>query len=286
MRKFVILSCFAAIFVIGGCAKNIELASHVGKHVTGSTDYAKSKGHYKVGNPYKIKGRKYYPKVDYGYDKKGVASWYGPNFHGKLTANGEIFNQNELTAAHKTLPLPSIVRVTNLENGKSLIVRVNDRGPYAHKRIIDLSKRSAEVLGFKNQGVADVRVEVLEAESKMVAQIAQAGQSTNGMEVAMNDPSYKVGKPIVPVSPSYKDRPIVSGTETIYVQTGAFSSEAAAMAHADQLRDYAQWNVAAIERNGNTMYRVRTASTDIGGAHDLVQQLIDDTGHAAIVVVD
>ena len=123
-------------------------------------------GSYKVGSPYKILGRWYYPKEDYGYKEVGTASWYGPDFHSKRTANGEKYDMHSLTAAHRTLPLPSIVRVTNLENGRSLVVRVNDRGPYARNRIIDVSKKVAQLLGFLQQGTAKVRVEVLEKESK------------------------------------------------------------------------------------------------------------------------
>ena len=122
---------------------------------------------YKVGNPYKINGQWYYPAVDYQYDEIGVASWYGPGFHGKTTANGEIFDQNKISAAHRTLPMPSIVKVTNLENGLILDkVRINDRGPFARNRIIDLSKKAAEELGFIKNGVAKVRVEILEDESR------------------------------------------------------------------------------------------------------------------------
>lgn len=116
-------------------------------------------GYYKVGRPYKIAGRWYHPKEDPGYDKVGLASWYGSAFHGRKTANGEVFDMTALTAAHPTLPLPTYARVTNLENGNSVIVRVNDRGPFAHNRLIDLSKRTADVLGFKHRGTAKVRVQ-------------------------------------------------------------------------------------------------------------------------------
>lgn len=116
-------------------------------------------GVYKVGNPYQISGIWYYPHEDDKYDSTGIASWYGPQFHGKLTANGEIFDENALTAAHPTLPLPVLARVTNLENGKSIIVRVNDRGPFAAGREIDMSKHSAELLGFMKKGTTKVRVQ-------------------------------------------------------------------------------------------------------------------------------
>ena len=115
-------------------------------------------GFYKLGKPYEIKGRWYFPRVDTSYDEVGIASWYGEDFHGKLTANGETYDMNSLSAAHRTLPLPVLARVVNLENGRSLVVRVNDRGPFANNRIIDLSKRSAEILGFAHKGVARVRV--------------------------------------------------------------------------------------------------------------------------------
>lgn len=123
-------------------------------------------GYYKVGAPYEIDGKWYYPKEQPDYDAYGIASWYGPDFHGKVTANGDTFDQNALTAAHNTLPLPSMVRVTNLENKKTLIVMVNDRGPFSKGRIIDLSKRSAEILGFKHKGTARVRVQYLEGHTR------------------------------------------------------------------------------------------------------------------------
>ena len=113
---------------------------------------------YKVGNPYKVNGRWYRPKADPNYDEIGVASWYGGKFHGRLTANGEIFDKNLLTAAHTTLPMPSLVEVKNLENGRKIMVRVNDRGPFARGRIIDLSQAAAKRLGFDRQGLARVRV--------------------------------------------------------------------------------------------------------------------------------
>src|ERR1700728_5163158 len=118
-------------------------------------------GVYKVGSPYQIDGVWYYPREQPDYDETGIASWYGPTFYGHHTANGEMYDGNQLTAAHKTLPMPVNVRVTNLDNGKSLVVRVNDRGPYARGRIIDLSKRAAELLDVVQTGTARVRVTYL-----------------------------------------------------------------------------------------------------------------------------
>jgi rare lipoprotein A len=119
----------------------------------------KGGGTYRVGKPYMVAGRMYVPEEDVNYREDGLASWYGDDFHGRLTANGEVFDMDSLTAAHPTLPMPCYARVTNLANGKSLIVRVNDRGPYHGNRLIDVSNKAAELLEFKNNGVARVRVE-------------------------------------------------------------------------------------------------------------------------------
>jgi rare lipoprotein A len=119
----------------------------------------KGGGTYRVGKPYTVAGRVYVPEEDVNYRAEGMASWYGDDFHGRLTANGEVFDMASLTAAHPTLPIPSYARVTNMGNGKSLIVRVNDRGPYHGNRLIDVSNKAAELLEFKGKGVARVRVE-------------------------------------------------------------------------------------------------------------------------------
>ena len=115
-------------------------------------------GRRHVGRPYTIAGKRFVPRLDPDYDRKGLASWYGPNFHGRLTANGEIYDQYRLSAAHPTMPLPSYARVTNLENGRSVIVRVNDRGPFTGGRIIDLSGAAAKRLKYRKKGLARVRV--------------------------------------------------------------------------------------------------------------------------------
>jgi rare lipoprotein A len=116
-------------------------------------------GHYKVGQPYKIKGRWYRPEYDPNYSEVGTASWYGAAFHGLPTANGEVFDKEQISAAHPTLPLPSIVQVTNLENGRSVQLRVNDRGPFIGDRLIDLSEAAARELGYDDKGLARVRVD-------------------------------------------------------------------------------------------------------------------------------
>jgi rare lipoprotein A len=119
----------------------------------------KGGGTYRVGKPYMVAGRMYVPEENNNYSAEGLASWYGQDFHGRLTANGEVFDMESISAAHPTLPMPSYVRVTNLANRKSLVVRVNDRGPYHQNREIDLSLRAAQLLGFHGHGVGRVRVE-------------------------------------------------------------------------------------------------------------------------------
>src|SRR5215510_258531 len=146
-------------------------AEHGGKAPTQQA----AAGYYKVGKPYAIDGVWYYPAVDYNYGETGIASWYGPDFHGLATANGETYDMNALTAAHRTLPMPSMVRVTNLENGRQIALRINDRGPFVNNRIIDVSRRAAQLLGFEQQGTARVRVEVMEAESRQLAALYGGG---------------------------------------------------------------------------------------------------------------
>jgi rare lipoprotein A (peptidoglycan hydrolase) len=124
-------------------------------------DDGKYSGIFKVGNPYEIFGVNYIPQNYEDYEEIGTASWYGDDFHGKATANGETYNMGSMTAAHPTLPLPSLVRVTNLRNNKSVIVRVNDRGPFAKNRVIDVSEKAATLLEFKGQGTTEVKVELL-----------------------------------------------------------------------------------------------------------------------------
>lgn len=122
-------------------------------------------GIYKVGTPYEALGQKFYPHEDESYDKRGEASWYGEDFHNKKTSNGETYNMNDMTAAHPTLPMPSVVKITNLENGRSVNVRVNDRGPFVKGRLIDVSRRVATELGFHQQGTTRVRVQFLKKDT-------------------------------------------------------------------------------------------------------------------------
>jgi rare lipoprotein A len=152
----VVLACAA----LANCSSSKVLSDKYSQRVVPEGEpVPKGGGGYKVGQPYTINGQTYYPSENPAYRVEGIASWYGPDFHGRLTANGEVFDMHGISAAHPTMPLPSYARVTNLDNGRSIIVRVNDRGPYARNRVIDVSIGAANALGFYGEGLAHVRVE-------------------------------------------------------------------------------------------------------------------------------
>lgn len=158
-----VVAAVVAGFMVSGClwSSSTPDSKFSPRVVNFGKPVPKGGGHHKLGKPYNIGGQVYVPQADQNYDRKGIASWYGKLFHGRLTANGEVYDMQALTAAHPTLPLPSYVHVTNLSNGHDVIVRVNDRGPYAHDRIIDMSREAARVLDFKRQGTTKVRVRYL-----------------------------------------------------------------------------------------------------------------------------
>jgi len=219
-----------------------EYGMHIDPAVfrNGSLALQRGGGHAMVGKPYQIKGKWYYPAEDPDYAKTGLASWYGSAFHGKLTANGETFDMNHLTAAHPTMPLPSYARVTNIKNGSSLVVRVNDRGPFAHNRIIDLSRRAAQLLGYKNSGVTDVKVEYIgpapvhgQDDSYLLASFIPSKDEDSSALLAFDDKSSHsviqagssktgINGPVTPVLPEYGPR-----IELKPALTSAFAGEAA-----------------------------------------------------------
>ncbi len=198
---------FAACLLLANCASQDKFARKVDpkygvasspRVVADGMRVPKGGGVYRVGKPYMVAGRTFVPEEDLGYKAEGYASWYGRDFHGRLTANGEVFDQESITAAHPTLPMPSYVRVTNLSNRKSLIVRINDRGPFHGNRVIDLSHKSAQLLGFKDNGVARVRVEyvgraALEGsdDSRLIATLRQGEPAPAPILVA------SAGKPLI-----------------------------------------------------------------------------------------
>ena len=179
----------------------------------------KGGGVYRVGKPYTVAGREYVPHEDVNYNAVGMASWYGDDFHGRFTANGEVFDMNSLSAAHPTLPLPSYVRVTNLENHRSIVVRVNDRGPYVGNRLIDVSVKTAKLLGFYGEGLTKVKVEYVgraplqgSDDRKLAATLREPGARAP-VQVASNKPyapTYFDSRPMTEIParvPAPPDRP-------------------------------------------------------------------------------
>jgi len=196
------------------------------KHSPGSGGSSvASRGMYKVGQPYSIDGVTYVPMEEFKHVETGVASWYGPGFHGKNTANGETYDQHDRTAAHRTLQMPSVLRVTNLENGQSTVVRVNDRGPFARSRILDVSRVAAEELGMTRNGTARVRIDQLEAESQAVKQIAISGGGPDEQRAAIANgrrgapavtATAQAPPPAPPPPPPVEPPPVPTPAVTVY----------------------------------------------------------------------
>lgn len=299
-----------ALFGLAGCAET-QLATHL----VGVSQDGPPTGHYKVGRPYQVNGVWYYPEENYRYDETGIASWYGPGFHKRLTANGELFDQDALTAAHPTLQLPSIVRVTNLENGRSIVLRVNDRGPFANGRLIDISRRGAELLGFRDKGTARVRVQVLEDESRQVAALARQGRvapppvdpgapvlaaapSASVTRVALTEPQPVRPAP-TPVTPQVVRTPegdiapraVVQQTSvtptSIFVQAGAFSVYENAARLRAALTPIGPAEISRTTVDGTDFYRVRLGPlASVEEADRILGSVIRQGQTAARIIVD
>jgi peptidoglycan lytic transglycosylase len=158
------MSLLLSVLSLVGCSTSVKRDPFAGigsPMYKGSGPLPKGGGRYQIGEPYQVAGVWFYPREDPQYDKTGIGSWYGPQFHRRMTSNGEWFDMNYLSAAHPTLPLPSYVKVTSLDNGREIVVRVNDRGPFVDDRLIDLSKKSADALGFRSRGTTPVRVQYI-----------------------------------------------------------------------------------------------------------------------------
>ena len=281
------------------------------------------KGLYKVGNPYQVDGVWYYPKEDWSYDETGIASWYGEQFHGRYTANGEVFDLNGLTAAHHTLPLPSIVQVTNVENGRSLTLRVNDRGPFAGARIIDVSRRAAQLLGFDRNGTAKVRVRLLTPETMQ----AQAVARRNGVEEVPGGPvevahaaprtavdtqalaplpgsrvapapqtasivpvKASAGPAPVPVDPPLTGQVTVGAAQPnaqIYVQAGAFAQMDNANRVRQRIAALGNASITAVRVNGSNLFRVRIGPiANVDQADQMLSRVLATGLPDARIVVD
>jgi peptidoglycan lytic transglycosylase len=276
-------------------------------------------GVYKIGNPYQIDGTWYYPHEQPDYDETGIASWYGPDFYGHRTADGEMYDGNEFTAAHRTLPMPVNVRVTNLDNGKSIVVRVNDRGPYAKGRIIDLSAAAAKALDMIRVGTARVRVTYLGradgAVGTMMAaqtppQIADAvpaaptekvdSSALNAVPGAAVDPPVRVASlptpsPLMSVPTPSPDDQVTGQVEKVpvpavthlYVQVGAFSNETNALRLKSQFASADTLDISPIVRDGKTLYRVRSGPyNNVADADAALAKLTGLGNNDAQIVVD
>jgi rare lipoprotein A len=272
----------AAALILSGCSshKSSKLDPFAG---VGSPYYAKSGplpkggGRYHVGKPYQVAGRWFTPKEQPRYDKTGLASWYGEAFHRRKTSNGEWFNMNDLTAAHATLPLPSYAKVTNLENGRSVIVRINDRGPFVDTRIIDLSKASATALGYKEQGTAQVRVQWIGvaplndsgqnllamnnalgqgAAMSQLRQVASSASTSPGLQVA----ALKSEKPAIPATlATSSGAPMTSkATSAFIVQVASFTDQSNAISAKAMLDGVTDVRVAEAQTNAGYVYRLQT----------------------------
>jgi len=272
-------------------------------------------GVYKVGSPYQIDGVWYYPGEQPDYDETGIASWYGPTFYGKYTANGELYDGNALTAAHRTLPMPVNVRVTNLKNGKSIIVRVNDRGPYARGRIIDLSRHAAELLDVVQTGTAPVRVTYLnradlqggappppDTPPEIAAALPAAPtakvdirplNAVPGVAVAAPGRQYAMPTvaPSVPLQVASNEPngqvtevPVPVATH-LYVQVGAFSKISNARTLLSKLGG--DLRISTLQRNGQTLYRVRTGPLNsVEDADAALSRMTGAGSNDAHIVVD
>jgi rare lipoprotein A len=281
-----------ALAILSGCAE-VQLFGHAAKEINGALSPEQaSKGIYKVGNPYQVAGVWYYPKVEPDYDATGIASWYGTEFHGLSTANGEAFDMNEITAAHQTLPLPSLVRVTNLENGRSMVVRVNDRGPFVNGRVLDMSRRGAQLLGFETQGTARVRVQMVaspapDVSPTMVANAAPGPRSSNG---GWSNAKASDAPDGVQASTRGIDRAVTTlpvQRTNIFIQVGAFAQHDNAAALRGQLTAFGPAKLSQVTLRGTEFYRVRVGPVaNVAEADRKLASLIAAGHSSARIVVD
>lgn len=262
-----------------GCAsspehlRSFETGAIAASSIDARSLIARSSDHQKVGRPYTISGQRFVPRRDDNYDEIGIGSWYGPNFHGRPTANGEIFDQNEMTAAHTTLPIPSIVEVTNLENGRSVIVRLNDRGPFVDDRIIDLSRAAAEALDYRSRGLARVRVRYLGPAEP------NAEPPQRHYHMAQSSVEPLPASPPAPAAPSPRPEPApVQTGSALTLQVGAFADPDNAQALASRISAAGDAWVQAGQSNGAAVYRVYFGRWDNRSAADAARDNLASYG--------
>ena len=259
------------LILIQGCTSSVEVAANLGKKYLIPKEEKKriQKPIYKIGKKYNVGGKYYYPKKDLYYNKTGIASWYGPKFHGKLTANGEIYNQYALTAAHKTLPLPSAVKVTNLKNNKSIVLRINDRGPFVNDRIIDLSSKAADILDLKREGTGLVRVQILREKSLYLEKLAKQGSFPEINDLKETElPNIIVPKKVTVKIKDTKNKKIVTKKINynlknlnkeykIYIKLASFSSKKNAEIMKKKVSYIDKVKIYKIYKMNRTLYQVK-----------------------------
>jgi rare lipoprotein A len=240
----------------------------------------------RVGPPYQANGVWYAPTPEPGYAETGIASWYGPNFHGRRTANGEVFDETALTAAHPTLPLSSLVQVTNLENGREVIVRITDRGPFVGERLIDLSRGAAQVLGFEAQGRARVHVRYLGPAPRRVDADGQAVvEAPAPLAVAPAPPAgprILTPEPVetAPATPT----PAPTPESGLFVQVGAFADLSNAHRVRDEVASVAAASVDVRERAGRELFRVSVGPFTDHAAAGEAQRALAGLGYANTIL--
>jgi rare lipoprotein A len=223
---------------------------------------AQGSGLHGTDKPYQVNGLWYYPHAQPDYDQVGVASWYGQQFHNHRTSDGEIFDQYTASAAHKTLPLPCIVEVTNLANGKHMRLRVNDRGPFVGDRLIDLSRAAAEQLGYAGRGTTKVRVRYIGPATPLAEGVMQASlRAPRRPEPALEPVRSHRDDPTMPTAQAALDTPPPAAAPSspafaYNVQIGAFATRENAQRVVAQLGDADVGVIEPVQRGGGTLYRV------------------------------
>ena len=303
-------------FVLSGCTA-VEVAIDLTKKklregATAGSVVAEPR--YKIGNPYEVKGVWYYPERDLSYDETGIASWYGDEFADRLTANGEVFEPDIVSAAHKTLPMPSAVRVINLDNGRSLVVRINDRGPFVTGRIIDLSREAARLLGFKEKGIARVRVQILAEESLRLEREAKEGRfpllgensnqempqvtaaevpkvtlksSSNGKVKSKKETASVSALELLNANRSTEVIELAPVETSIFIQVGAFSELSNAEVVMGKIKNLGQSNISTFDRDGQLIHRVRIGPiNDINNADETLTLVINKGFRGAKIILE
>jgi rare lipoprotein A len=289
--RFLVLCVSAAAIALAGCSskksEKLDPFAGVGSpYYRGAGPVPSGGGRYHVGKPYQVAGRWFKPQEQPGYDRTGTASWYGEAFHRRKTSNGEWFDMNDMTAAHPTLPLPSYAKVTNLQNGQQIVVRINDRGPFVGTRIIDLSKRSADALDFQHAGKAQVRVQwignapINDSGQHLLAmnQALGRGEDVSGLRqiAAQRVPS---GRGNVQVASAADDGFMAPQPSTGYaIQVGSFTEQANALAAMSMVSDFADARLTTSESDQGLIYK--TVIGPIRGQAEAMQILarVHDAG--------